>query len=133
MSPRLVVLISGNGSNLQAIIDAVATGRLSKTHISLVLSNKRNAYGLQRAQSAGIATKYHNLLPYSEQYPSSDASTRHSSKARTAYDADLAKLILQQEPTLIVCAGWMHVSLPERLMIITNPTDPVRCFFAACV
>lgn len=48
MTFRLVVLISGNGSNLQAIIDAIASGVVANTTISLVVSNRKDAYGLQR-------------------------------------------------------------------------------------
>ena len=48
MTFRLVVLISGNGSNLQAIIDAIASGVIANTTISLVVSNRKDAYGLQR-------------------------------------------------------------------------------------
>jgi len=52
---RLGVLISGNGSNLQAIIDAIAAGELD-AEIAVVISNKPEAYGLERAQAAGIPT-----------------------------------------------------------------------------
>lgn len=48
MTFRLVILISGNGSNLQAIIDAIASGAIANATISLVVSNKKDAYGLQR-------------------------------------------------------------------------------------
>ena len=54
MVTRLVVLISGNGSNLEAIIDAIASGVLYDTTIALVISNRKDAYGLQRAREAGI-------------------------------------------------------------------------------
>ena len=53
--PRIAVLVSGRGSNLQSIIDAVADGRLDAT-IALVVSNKADAYGLVRARDAGIVT-----------------------------------------------------------------------------
>ena len=53
---KVVVLISGSGSNLQALIDSIASGD-SPAQISAVISNRADAYGLQRAQAAGIATQ----------------------------------------------------------------------------
>ena len=91
MATCLVVLISGNGSNLQAIIDAIASNILCDTTISLVVSNRKDAYGLQRARDAGIETAYHNLIPYKKRFSCSDA--RWERQAREAYDADLAKIV----------------------------------------
>ena len=51
--PRLVVMVSGNGSNLQAILDACASRELP-TRVVVVISNKADAYGLERAQKAGV-------------------------------------------------------------------------------
>lgn len=48
MPSKLVILISGNGSNLQALIDAIADGVLADTVIALVVSNRKDAYGLER-------------------------------------------------------------------------------------
>ncbi|KAJ1339575.1 hypothetical protein BSLG_005822 [Batrachochytrium salamandrivorans] len=76
--PRIVVLISGNGSNLQAIIDAVAAGHI-QAQISLVVSNRTKAYGLERAAQAGIPTMIKTLKPY-----------RDAGKTRIQYDHDLA-------------------------------------------
>jgi phosphoribosylglycinamide formyltransferase len=104
MATRLVVLISGNGSNLQAIIDAIASGVLHDTAISLVISNRKHAYGLQRARDADIETAYHNLIPYQERF--SDSDTRCGRQAREAYDADLAEIVLGAKPTMVICAGW---------------------------
>ncbi|CAO2651661.1 Nn.00g042310.m01.CDS01 [Neocucurbitaria sp. VM-36] len=108
---NIVVLISGNGSNLQALIDACASGAIPNTRISHVISNRKAAYGLTRATNASIPTTYHNLLPYKKSHPSSTPT------ARTAYDADLATLILSLTPlpSLIVCAGWMHIVTPSFL------------------
>ncbi len=97
MSTRLVVLISGNGSNLQAIIDAIARGQLD-AEIGLVISNRKDAFGLVRAAKAGIPTHYHAFKPYRE-----IGSDRH------AYDADLAAIVRQQQPDWVVLAGWMHI------------------------
>ncbi len=100
---RLVVLISGNGSNLQAIIDAVAQGTLAAQVVGVV-SNRRAAFGLVRAQRAGIPTRYFPLKPYLD-----------TGRPRTAYDADLADVVMGFAPDLVVLAGWMHVLSPAFL------------------
>lgn len=99
---RITVLISGSGSNLQALIDSTST-KLSNTKIIRVISNRKAAYGLERAQKANIPTAYHNVVSYEKRFP------EDRQKAREEYDADLAKLILKDEPQLVVCAGFMHV------------------------
>jgi phosphoribosylglycinamide formyltransferase len=104
---RLLVLISGNGSNLQALIDACNTPALPHTSITRVISNRKDAYGLQRAQKANIPTTYHNLVKYKKRHPATDAGVQ---AAREEYDLDLARLIVDDErPDLVVCAGFMHV------------------------
>jgi len=103
MKPRLVVFISGSGTNLQALIDSAADGRLG-AEIFLVVSNRKQAYGLTRAAQAGISTLYFPLKPYTD-----------AGKSREMYDADLAARILAAAPDLIVLAGWMHVLSPAFL------------------
>ncbi|KAL0636979.1 Bifunctional purine biosynthetic protein ADE5,7 [Maublancomyces gigas] len=108
--PRLLVLISGSGTNLQALIDATtSTPPTLNATITHVISNKKAAYGLTRASAAGIPTTYHNLLSYKKSHPS------NQQEARQAYDADLARLILKEAPDLVVCAGWMHILSPTCL------------------
>jgi formyltetrahydrofolate-dependent phosphoribosylglycinamide formyltransferase len=94
---KLVVLISGSGTNLQAIMDAIAKGHL-KAEIAVVVSNRKNAYGLVRAAEAGIETLYFPLKPYTDE-----------GKSRAEYDADLAARVKAYNPDLIVLAGWMHI------------------------
>ena len=53
---KVAVLVSGGGTNLQAIIDAAKDGKITNAKISLVISNNRNAYALERAANAGIAS-----------------------------------------------------------------------------
>ncbi|KAF1847330.1 phosphoribosylglycinamide formyltransferase [Cucurbitaria berberidis CBS 394.84] len=108
---NIAVLISGNGSNLQALIDACASGALPNTRISHVISNRKAAYGLTRAANASIPTTYHNLVPYKKAHPTD------TQRARTAYDVDLSSIILALDPRpdLIVCAGWMHIVTPSFL------------------
>ncbi len=95
--PRLVILISGSGSNLQAILDAIEEGEITAVP-SLVVSNRKDAYGLVRAEQAGVPTAYFPFKPY-----------RDAGKSRAQYDADLAALIRPYQPDLIVLAGWMHI------------------------
>lgn len=91
--PGLVVLISGTGRNLQAILDAVAGGRLN-ADIRLVLSNRGDAYGLCRAERAGVPTRV--LRP--RHYPD-----------RAAYEADLAAAIDEVAPEAVALAGFMRI------------------------
>lgn len=97
MTAKLAVLISGNGSNLQAIIDACRGGFLD-AEVAVVVSNRKAAYGLQRAEKAGIPTVYHPLKPYKE-----------AGRDRREYDADLARLVGEYRPDLVVLAGWMLI------------------------
>lgn len=96
-TPRLAVLISGSGSNLQALIDAAAAGALA-AEIALVVSNRKAAYGLERAAQAGIEALYFPLKPYTD-----------AGRPRADYDADLAARVAARRPDLIVLAGWMHI------------------------
>jgi formyltetrahydrofolate-dependent phosphoribosylglycinamide formyltransferase len=95
--PRLVILISGSGSNLQAILDAVVDGCITAVP-ALVVSNRKDAYGLVRAANAAVPTVYFPFKPY-----------REAGKTREEYDADLAELIRPYQPHLIILAGWMHI------------------------
>ena len=97
MKSKLAVLISGNGSNLQAIIDAVAAGSLD-ARIAVVVSNRKAAYGLERARRAHIPDRYFPLKPY-----------RDAQRSRAEYDADLAALVGKYTPDWVVLAGWMHI------------------------
>jgi formyltetrahydrofolate-dependent phosphoribosylglycinamide formyltransferase len=100
---RIIVLISGSGSNLQALIDATQNGSLT-AEIVLVVSNHREAYGLERARAAGIETLCFPLKPY-----------RIAGEAREIYDAELAAKLEEFAPDLIVLAGWMHILSSEFL------------------
>ncbi|GLW36794.1 phosphoribosylglycinamide formyltransferase [Pectobacterium actinidiae] len=94
---NIVVLISGHGSNLQALIDACKNGRL-KGKIAAVFSNNAEAYGLERAQSADIPTCVLNPKDFAD---------------RAAFDAALANEIKQYEPALVILAGYMRILSPE--------------------
>ena len=90
---RLVILISGNGSNLQAILDACASGELAASVVS-VISNKADAYGLTRARNAGVEAIYFAKL---------------ENESRRDYDARLADQVTSRGADYIVLAGWMRL------------------------
>ena len=90
---RLVVLISGHGSNLQAILDACASGELN-AQVVAVIANKSDAFGLERARRSNITAI---------------AKPKAKEQDRRAYDADLADLAASFQPDWIVLAGWMRV------------------------
>ncbi len=91
--PKLVILISGRGSNMAAIIDAIATHQLNAS-IEAVISNKTDAKGLQTAQQAGIAT----------------VTIEHQGfDSREAFDSALIKEIDKYQPDLVVLAGFMRI------------------------
>lgn len=114
MSTRITCLISGNGSNLQALIDNLHNSSTSGVEIVRVISNAKNAYGLQRAQKAGIPTHYFNLI--NNGYKKAKETDQDKiERARESYDADLASLVIQDSPHLVVCAGWMHILAPTFL------------------
>jgi len=95
-SARLGILISGCGSNLQAIIDAVASGQLPAT-IAIVISNIADAYGLERARNAGIETM---AMPH-KHWPT-----------RATYDLALAAALRERAVDLICLAGFMRLLSP---------------------
>jgi len=95
---RIAVLISGFGSNLQAIIDKVRSGYIPCAEVVVVVSNRKDAYGLERAERAGIPTVYFPLKPFKD-----------AGKPRVEYDAALADVVAAYEPDWVVLAGWMHV------------------------
>ena len=115
---KITVLISGSGSNLQALIDSSNTDALPNAKITRVISDRKDAYGLERAKTAGIATSYHGILPYKKKYPDSSEEPKFD-EARRAYDADLASIVLKDAPSIVVCAGFMRI-------LTTSFLDPLR-------
>lgn len=105
---RIVVLISGSGTNLQALIDAKLPG-----DIVHVVSSNASAFGLERAQRAGIPTSVHALKSYYAGIPKEDTAARKA--ARSTFDADLAAQMLELKADLVVCAGWMLILSPAFL------------------
>ena len=122
---RITVLISGSGTNLQALIDAVASKKLvadsppRPIQIVRVISNRKTAFGLTRAEKSGIPTAYHNLLAYKKKHEND------VQKAREEYDAELARLVLADSPDLVVCAGFMHILSPRFLEPVAASCVPI--------
>lgn len=94
---KIAVLVSGGGTNLQAIIDAIASGKITNTEIALVISNKEGAYALKRAEQAGIKGTVISPKQYAD---------------KEAYSQDMIKTINDAGCELIVLAGFLVV-LPE--------------------
>ncbi len=94
---KIAVLVSGGGTNLQAIIDAIASGKITNTEIALVISNKEGAYALKRAEQAGIKGAIISPKQYAD---------------KEAYSQDMIKTIKDAGCELIVLAGFLVV-LPE--------------------
>ena len=90
---RLVVMVSGNGSNLQAVLDACADGRINGRVVAVV-SNKADVFALQRAADAGVPAVHIG---------------QHQDEDRADYDARLTELVAGFDPDLIVLAGWLRI------------------------
>jgi len=106
---KLGVLVSGNGTNLQAIIDRIEAGNLS-AHVACVISNKSEAFALERARKHAIPAIH---LPYK------------GFDGREAYDTELVKILRENDVELVVLAGFMRIltpviidSFPNRIMNI---------------
>jgi phosphoribosylglycinamide formyltransferase-1 len=104
MTSRLVVLISGNGSNLQAILDACASGELDAIVVS-VISNKAEAFGLTRAHNAGVEYIHFPKL---------------ENESRQQYDSRLADYVTARQPDYIIFAGWMRILSNSFLSFFPN-------------
>lgn len=127
--PNLVVMLSGEGEMLKALIDAVAM-ELLDARIALVVSNKRAATGLEVAAQAGIETLYFPMKPF-----------RKANRSRYDYDDELAQAIKPFNPEIVVLLGWSHIlshtflshypgrvinlraALPTQFLKVDNPIE----------
>jgi len=94
---RIAVLVSGRGSNLQAVIDAIDAGRIHATIVA-VISNKRDAAALERARKHGLADIFVDPKPFAGR-----------PDGREAYDRALLELLHRQEVELVLLAGYMKI------------------------
>lgn len=97
---KIAVLVSGGGTNLQAIIDAVAAGKITNTEISVVISNNPNAYALKRAENAGIPGEI--LVP------------KHF-ESRAVFNEKLLELIQSYKVDAVILAGCL-LTIPESMV-----------------
>ena len=94
---RLVVLASGNGSNLGALIEACADGALP-AEVVAVFTYRKDAYAIERAKAAKIPALLRLWGPYAK-----------AGRSRFSYDLDLAALVSLYKPDLVILAGWMRL------------------------
>ncbi|MBE6721552.1 phosphoribosylglycinamide formyltransferase [Caproicibacterium amylolyticum] len=97
---NIAVLVSGGGTNLQALIDAQNRGEIPNGKISLVVSSRPDAYALERAQKAGIAAKVLRRKEFAQQ---------------TAYDDALLQILAENQTGLVILAGFMTI-ISERII-----------------
>ena len=105
---KIAVLVSGGGTNLQAIIDAVREGKITDTEICLVLSNNKNAYALERAEKAGIPALSISPKEYKE-YDSRDK-----------FNDAMLEAVRSSGAELVVLAGFLCVIPPKMVEAYPN-------------
>lgn len=118
MSVNVAVLVSGGGTNLQALIDASARGELPSARLRLVVSNNPDAYALERAKAAGIDT----------------AVCVRKGRSQAEFEAELAAILEEKDIELIVLAGFMAIlsadfvsRYPERILNVHPSLIPSFC------
>ncbi|MBR6294789.1 MAG: phosphoribosylglycinamide formyltransferase [Lachnospiraceae bacterium] len=116
---KIAVFVSGGGTNLQALIDAAAAGKMPHADLKLVISSKEGVYALERAKNAGIEAV---------------AVPRKTFDSREAYEKEIIKMLEQEEIDLIVLAGFLSVlsedfvkRYPERIINIHPSLIPSFC------
>ncbi len=116
---KIAVLVSGGGTNLQALIDAEKKGIITSGKIELVISNKPGAYALTRAENAGIKTAVINNKEYA---------------TREAFEAEVKSVLRENGIELIILAGFMCIltesftsSYPKRIINVHPSLIPSFC------
>lgn len=116
---KLAVLVSGGGTNLQAIIDGIEAGTIADTEIDIVISNNKNAYALERAKKHGIEGRCISPRDYSD---------------RALFERALLECLLQRKVDLVVLAGCLVVipeamvdAFPNRIINIHPSLIPAFC------
>lgn len=97
---KLAVLVSGGGTNLQAIIDAIENGVITNAKIELVISNNKNAFALERATRSGIPARCISPRDYN---------------SREQFEEELLETLLERQVDLVVLAGCLVV-IPEKMV-----------------
>ena len=116
---RIAVLVSGGGTNLQAILDAQAAGRIPHGEVSLVISNRTGAYALERAKAAGVEAF---------------TLTRKACGGQAGFEAALTKALEENSIELIVLAGFLSIlsgeftaRWPRRILNVHPSLIPSFC------
>lgn len=116
---KIVVLVSGGGTNLQAILDAIAAGKITNTEVAAVISNKPDAYALERAKKAGIA---------------GECISPKSFATREEFNQALLAGVSKYGPDLVVLAGYLVIlpkcliaAYPRRILNIHPSLIPSFC------
>ena len=116
---RIAVLVSGGGTNLQALLDAQKGGILKSGEICLVISNNPNAYALERAKMAGVESK---------------VITKKEAGSQSAFEQKLVDLLEEKQIDVIVLAGFMSIlsafftsRYPERILNVHPSLIPSFC------
>lgn len=116
---NIAVCVSGGGTNLQAIIDATSSGQIKDTNISLVISNKEDAYALERARQAGIKGCYLSPKDYS---------------SKSEFGNAMVDLLKENNIDLVVLAGYLVIipvemvrAFPNRIINIHPSLIPAHC------
>ena len=116
---KIAVLVSGGGTNLQALIDAEARGELGCGHITLVIASKPGVYALERAKNHGIA---------------SQVLARHEYESIAAYSKALTDALVAAEADLVVLAGFLTIideqvynAFPNRILNVHPALIPSFC------
>lgn len=105
MLTKIAVLVSGNGTNLQALIDAEKNGKLENCQLALVIANNSNAYALKRAAE-------HNIMHF--------VISRKAYKTSLEYEEAMQNLLLEYKIDLIVLAGFMSILSPQFIQMFPN-------------
>ena len=102
---RLAVLVSGTGTNLQAIIDAINSSELPNTEIAIVISSKKDAFALKRAESASIKNLFLNPESFSD---------------NTLFNTELTKILKKYNVDLVILAGYTKILSNEFVNAFQN-------------
>lgn len=115
---RIAVLISGGGTNLQALLDAQAAGALRSGRIALVVADRGDAYGLVRAEKSGCKAR----------------AIERKSRTREEFEAALLELLTQEEIELVILAGFLQIlspafvqAYPDRILNVHPALIPSFC------
>jgi phosphoribosylglycinamide formyltransferase-1 len=119
MSAKIAVLVSGGGTNLQALIDAQAAGKIPSGKIALVVSNASGAYALERAKNAGIAT---------------EVVLKKELGSQAAFEEKLMQILSAYDIDVIILAGFMTIltenftsRYPKRILNVHPSLIPSFC------